>query len=78
MGPMAIVVDLQLGRSLAAVCPHDAVVELLDETRRGVGDQASDLAHLPAIQLPAHVDSAIDQAAIEYCRLWCDLEALGH
>ena len=28
----ALVVDLQLGRSLAAVCPHDAVVELLDET----------------------------------------------
>ena len=43
---MAIVVNLQLGRSLAAVCPHHAVVELLDETRHGVGDHASDLAHL--------------------------------
>ena len=32
---MAIVVDLQLGRSLAAVGPHNAVVELLDEARRG-------------------------------------------
>ena len=40
---MAIVVDLQLGRSLAAVGPHDAVVELLDETRRGARDYPGDL-----------------------------------
>ena len=62
---MAIVVDLQLGRPLGAVCPHDAVVELLDETRRGVGDRASDLANLPAISLPAHVDGTVYQAAGE-------------
>ena len=45
---MAIVVDLQLGRGhLLPSCPHlHAVVELLDETRHGVGDHASDLAHL--------------------------------
>ena len=48
---MAIVVDLQLGRSLAAVGPHDAVVELLDETRRG--DRDYPLARLPAVRLPA-------------------------
>ena len=45
---MAIVVDLQLGRSLAAVGPHNAVVELLDETRRGARDYPGDLAHLPS------------------------------
>ena len=56
---MARVVDLQLGRSLAAVGPHNAVVELLDETTRG----ARDPVILPIIsarrtRLPAHVDSA--------------------
>ena len=56
---VAIVVDLQLGRSLAAVGPHNAVVELLDETTRG----ARDPVILPIIsarraRLPAHVDSA--------------------
>ena len=74
---MAIVVDLQLGRSLAAVGPHNAVVELLDETTRG----ARDPVILPIIsarraRLPAHVDSTVDQAAIEYRRLWRDGEAV--
>ena len=40
---MARVVDLQLGRSLAAVGPRNAVVELLDETRRAARD------HIPVI-----------------------------
>ena len=74
---MAIVVDLQLGRSLAAVGPHDAVVEFLDETGRGARDHPCDLAHLPAVRLPAHVDSAVNQAYIEYRRLWGDCEAVG-
>ena len=73
---MAIVVDLQLGRSLAAVGPHDAVVEFLDETGRGARDHPCDLAHLPAVRLPAHVDSTVDQAAIECRRLWRDGEAV--
>ena len=62
---MAVVVDLQLGWSLAAVGPHDTVVELLDELRRGARDYPGDLAHLLAIRLPAHVDSTVDQAVIE-------------
>ena len=41
---MAIVVNLQLGRSLAAVGPHDAVVEFLDETGRGTRDYPGGLA----------------------------------
>ena len=36
------------------------------ETRRGARDCAGDLAHLPAVRLPAHVDSAVNQAYIEY------------
>ena len=51
---MAIVVDLQLGRSLLLPSAHtyNAVVELLDEARRGARDHPGDLAHLPAVRLP--------------------------
>ena len=71
---MAIVVDLQLGRSLAAVGPHDAVVDMNFLTRRRVA-----LVTIPVIlpiisarrtRLPAHVDSAVNQAVIECRRLW--------
>ena len=48
------------------------VVAFFDETRRGARDCAGDLAHLPAVPLPAHVDSTVDQAAIEFRRLWRD------
>jgi len=63
--------DLQLGRSLAAVSPHDAVVAFLDETGRDTRDYPGDLAHMPAVRLPAHVDSA----AIQCRRLWGDSES---
>ena len=75
---MAIVVDLQLGRSLAAVGPHNAVVELLDETRRAARDHPCDLAHLPAVRLPAHVDSAGSTKLTSSIEgVWGDCEAVG-
>ena len=64
---MAIVVNLQLGRSLAAVGPHDAVVEFLDETRRAARDPV--ILPICHVRLPAHVDSAVNEAYIEYRRL---------
>ena len=51
---------------------NNMVVAFFDETRRGARDCAGDLAHLPAVRLPAHVDSTVDQAAIEFRRLWRD------
>ena len=54
---MAIVVDLQLGRSLLLPSAHtyNAVVELLDEARRGARDHPGDLAHLPAVRLSLYI-----------------------
>ena len=40
LGPMATVADLQLGWPLVTVSPRDVAVEFLDETRRGIGDDA--------------------------------------
>ena len=80
---MAIVVDLQLGRSLAAVGPHNAVVELLDETTRGARDHPGDLAHhfCQAYTSPSacRQRSAVNQAVIECRRLsghWGDSETV--
>ena len=77
---MAIVVDLQLGRSLLLPSAHtyNAVVELLDEARRGARDHPGDLAHLPAVHVFRSVDSAVNQAVIECRRLWGDSETIGY
>ena len=62
---MAIVLNTELVCwPLAAVGPNNAVVELFEHAGRGVGDNVSNPAKLPAILLPAHVHAAANQAVI--------------
>ena len=51
---MSIVLNTELCWPLAAVGPNNAVVELFEHAGRGVGDNVSNPAKLPAILLPAH------------------------
>ena len=76
---MAIVVKTtcSLADPLLPSAQHDAVVEFLDETRRAARHHPCDLAHLRSRTSPAHVDSAVNQAYIEYRRLWGDCEAVA-
>ena len=61
---MSIVLNTELCWPLAAVGPNNAVVELFEHAGRGVGDNVSNPAKLPAILLPAHVHAAANQAVI--------------
>ena len=67
---MSIVLNTELCWPLAAVGPNNAVVELSEHAGRGVGDNVSNPAKLPAILFPAHVHTAANQGVIELGRLF--------
>jgi len=73
---MAIVLNTELCWPLAAVGPSNAVVELFEHAKRGVNDNVSNPAKLPAILLPAHVHAAANQGVIELGWLIGNLEAI--
>ena len=73
---MAIVLNTELCWPLAAVGPNNAVVVLFEHAGRGVGDNVSNPAKLPAILFPAHVHAAANQGVIELGWLIGNLEAI--
>ena len=80
---MSIVLNTELCWPLAAVGPNNTVVgrssELFEHAGRGVGDNVSNPAKLPAILLPAHVHTAANQGVIELGRLFVRATVdLGH
>ena len=70
---MSIVLNTELCWPLAAVGPNNAVVELFEHAGRGVGDNVSNPAKLPAIYfsqrmytlLPTRVSSSLDGSSCE-------------
>ena len=75
---MRVVLHAQARRALGGVGPDDAVVVLLEEARVGVGDLLVDLAQLPALVLPAHVDVLAHERGVELGGLRTEREAVGH
>ena len=49
---------------------------MFEQSRGGAGDDAIDVAELPAKLLPAHVHMVVDKAGAELRWLVCDLKAV--
>ena len=64
MGPRAVVVDGEAGRALATVSPDNTKVEFLEQTWGSSCDDVSDLAKLPSVRLPMHVDGAANETLV--------------
>ena len=75
---MRVVLHAQARRALGSVGPDDTVVILLEEARVRVGDLLVDLAQLPAVVLPAHVDVLAHERGVELGGLRAEGEAVGH
>ena len=73
--PYAQVSTVSFGWTLSAIGPHDAKIVLLEQLRCLLGDNISNLTQLPAILLPAQIDSLANEALVEPCRFISYLEA---
>ena len=62
-----VILNTKTGWPLGPICPYKAKVELFEQAWSVRSDDVCDLAKLPSILLPPHVDGTADDGQIIKC-----------